>query len=133
MIPQNPRSYRSTDRLRPPRSFFPASILFCRHLKQILKFIQENVRSDLFYIGSSILFSLLYIDVVIKQDVISKTLRFQAALSVLSNARRSCLRPIARSRSLDPRGFLTRSTVDIHRAEQRLEDHSIISFSSLLG
>lgn len=44
---------------------------------------------------------------------------FQAALLVLSNARRSCHRPIARSRSLDLRGFLTRSTVDIQRAEQR--------------
>lgn len=44
---------------------------------------------------------------------------FQAALFVLSNARWSCHRPIARSRSLDLRGFLTRSTVDIQRAEQR--------------
>lgn len=122
-------------------------LLFSRHLKQILKFIQENVRS-LLYIGSSILFGLLHRrchetgchlkDVTVQRNIPSSSLR------PLEFTRRSCHRPIARARSLDPRRIL--DTIDCqhpasrtHRlagcwqsiVSSRLEDRSIISSSSL--
>lgn len=48
----------------PPGSFSPPlpCSFFSRHLKQILKFTQENVKiRSLYYIGASILFGLLYV------------------------------------------------------------------------
>lgn len=97
IFPRNPRSHRSTDRLRSiPPSQLPFLLLphfFSRHLKQILKFSQENVRSDLCAILAhrDIVWP-LYVDVVTKLDVILKMLRSkgtsQAALFVLLNARR---------------------------------------------
>lgn len=127
-------SRRSADRLR-ARSFHPARSLFSRFalfspaiLNRFSKCFfpgERKVRSSR-YIGSSILFGLLHVDVVAKLGGRPKDVAVQAALLVLSNARRSCHRPIVRSRSLDPRGFLTRSAVDIQGAEQRLEDRSTI-------